>query len=143
MRKRIQTAIGGTREEEMYFTSLGRKETWESVAAMENGRVVEVTMKMRGGVGKKRNKKNSNPWNTPSSESESDKSSSTDETFQQQTQEELQRKVTQTMAQVGMLDRFVEVMAAVGEKEREEMLKRYEAEMPKVFSGEQRARGCP
>ena len=28
---------------------------------MENGRVVEVTVKMRGGMGKKRNKKNSNP----------------------------------------------------------------------------------
>ena len=50
---------------------------------------------------------------------------------QQQTQEELQRTVTQRMAQVGMLDRFVEVMAAVGEEEREEMFKRYEAEMPK------------
>ena len=131
VRKRIQTAVGGAREEEMYVTSQGRKETWESVAAMENGRVVEVTVKMRGGMGKKRNKKNSNLWNTPSSESEPDGSSSTDETHQQQTQEELQRKVTQTMAQVGMLDRFVEVMAAVGEKEREEMLKRYEAEMPK------------
>ena len=33
------------------------------------------------------------------------------ETHQQQTQEELQGKVTQTMAQVGMLDRFVEVMS--------------------------------
>ena len=31
-RKRIQTAIGGAREEEMYVTSQGRKETWESVA---------------------------------------------------------------------------------------------------------------
>ena len=41
--------------------------------------------------------------------------------------------MTQTMAQVGMLDRFVEVMAAVGEKEREEMLKKYEAAMPKEF----------
>ena len=35
------------------------------------------------------------------------------------------------MAQVGMFDRFVEVMAAAGENEREEMLKKYEAEMPK------------
>ena len=41
--------------------------------------------------------------------------------------------MTQTMAQVGMLDRFVEVMAAVGEKEREEMLKKYEAEMPRSW----------
>ena len=131
VRKRIQTAIGGAREEEMYMTSQGRRETWESVAAMENGRVVEVTVKMRGGMGKKRNKKDRNPWNTPSSGSEPDRISSADETHQQQTQEELQREVTQTMAQVGMLDRFVEVMAAVGEKEREEMLKKYEAEMPR------------
>ena len=43
VRKRIQTAIGGAREEEMYITSQGRRGTWESVAAMENGRVVEVT----------------------------------------------------------------------------------------------------
>ena len=35
------------------------------------------------------------------------------------------------MAQVGMLDRFVEVMEAVGEGEREEMIRRYEAEMQK------------
>ena len=59
-RKRIQTAIGGAREEEMYVTSQGRKETWESVAAMENGRVIAVTVKMRGGMGKKRSKKNRN-----------------------------------------------------------------------------------
>ena len=103
----------------MYLTSQGRRETWESVAAMENGRVVEVTVRMRGGMGNKRNKKDRNPWNTPSSGSEPDRISSADETHQQQTQEELQRKVTQAMAQVGMLDRFVEVMAAVGENERE------------------------
>ena len=135
MRKRIQTAIGGAREEEMYATSQGRRETWERVAAMEDGRVIEVTMKMMGGMGKKRSKKDRNPWNTPPSESEHEKSSSTDEAHQQQTQEELQRRVTQTMAQVGMLDRFVEVMAAVGENEIEEMLRRYEAEMPKELGG--------
>ena len=118
-RKRIQTAIGGAREEEMYVTSQGRKETWESVAAMENGRVIEVTVKMRGGMGSMRSKKNRNLWNTPSSESEPGKSSSTDEMHQQQTQQELQRTVTQRMAQVGMLDRFVEVMAAVGEECKE------------------------
>ena len=59
VRKRIQTAIGGARADEMYVTSQGRKETWESVPAMGNGRVVEVTVKMRGGSGKKGNKKNS------------------------------------------------------------------------------------
>ena len=128
MRKRIQTAIGGAREEEMYVTSQGRRNTWESVATVENGRVIEVTVKMRSGMGKKRSKKNRNPWSTPSSESEPEKIRSTDEAHQQQTQEELQRRVTQTMAQVGMLDRFLEVLAAVGEKERVEMLGRYEAE---------------
>ena len=117
-RKRIQTSIGGVREEEMYVTSQGRKETWESVAAMENGRVIEVTVKMRGGMGKKRSKKNRNPWSTPSSKSEPEKSSSTDEMHQQQTQEELQRTVTQRMAQV----------------------KRYGAEMPKEL-GEGYERG--
>ena len=30
VRKRIQTVIGGAREEEMYLTSQGRRETWES-----------------------------------------------------------------------------------------------------------------
>ena len=136
VRKRIQTAIGGAREEEIYLTSQGRRETWESVAAMENGRVVEVTVRMRGGMGKKRNKKDRNPWNTPPSGSEIDRISSADEIHQQQTQEELQRKVTQTMAQVGMLDRFVEVMAEAGENEREETLKKYEAEMPKELGEE-------
>ena len=67
MIKRIQTAIGGAREEEMYVTSQGRRKTWESVAAMEDGRVIEVTVKMSGGMGKKRSKKDRNPWNTPSS----------------------------------------------------------------------------
>ena len=95
------------------------------------GGVIEVTVKMRSGMGKKRSKKNRNPWNTPSSESEPEKIRSTDEAHQQQTQEELQRRVTQMMAQVGMLDRFLDVLAAVGEKERVEMLGRYEAEMPK------------
>ena len=83
VRKRIQTAIEGAREEEIYMTSQGRRETWESVAAIENGRVVEVTVKMRGGMGKKRNKKDRNPWNTPSSGSEPDRISSADETHQQ------------------------------------------------------------
>ena len=79
MRKRVQTAIGGAREEEMYVTSQGRRKTWESVAAIEDGRVIEVTVKMRGGMGKRRNTKDRNPWNTPSSESEHEKSSSADE----------------------------------------------------------------
>ena len=70
---------------------------------MEDGRVIEVTVKMRGGMGKRRNKKDRNPWNTPSSESEHEKSSSADEVNQQQMQEELQERVTQTMAQIGML----------------------------------------
>ena len=130
MRKRIQTEINQTGEEEVYVTSQGRRETWESVTAMEDGRVIEVAVKMKGGMGKKRSKKNKNPWNTPSSESEPEKSSSADETNQQQMQE-LQRMVTQTMEQGGILDRFVEVMAAVGEKERVEMLGRYQAGMPK------------
>ena len=47
---------------------------------MENGRVVEVTVKMRGGMGKKRSKKDRNPWNTPSSGREPDRISSADET---------------------------------------------------------------
>ena len=98
---------------------------------MEDGRVIEVAVKMKGGTGKKRSKKNKNPWNTPSSESEPEKSSSADEANQQQMQEELQRMVTQTMEQGEMLNQFVEVMAAVGEKEREEILERYEAGMPK------------
>ena len=115
----------------MYVTSQGRRETWECVTAMEDGRVIEVAKRMKCGTGKKRNKMNKNPWNTPSSESEPGKSSSTDEIHQQQTQEELQRMVTQTMEQGGKLDRFVEVMAAVGDKEREEVLGRYEAVMPK------------
>ena len=109
------------------MTSQGRRETWESVAAMEDGRVIEATVKMRGGRGKKRSKKDRNPWNTSSSESEHEKSSSTNEAHQQETREDLQKRVTQTMAQVGMLDRFVEVMAAAGEDEREEMLRRYDA----------------
>ena len=37
------------------------------------------------------------------------------------------------MAQVGMLDRFVEGMAAVGEKEREEMFGRYPKDCGKVY----------
>ena len=132
MRERIQTAIKQTWEGEVYVTNQGRRETWKSVAAMEDGRAIEVTVKMKGGVGKKRGKKNRNPWNTPSSESEPEKiqsgSSSADEADQQQMQEELQRKVAQAMEQV---NKFVEVMAAVGEKEREEMIGRYEAGMPK------------
>ena len=54
MRKKIQTAIKQTGEEEVYVTSQGRRETWESVTAMEDGRVIEVTVKMRSGTGKQR-----------------------------------------------------------------------------------------
>ena len=58
MRKRIQTATKQTGEEEVYVTSQERRETWESVAAMEDGRVIEVAVNTKGGTGKKRSKKN-------------------------------------------------------------------------------------
>ena len=136
MRKRIQTAIKQTGEEEVYVTSQERRETWETVMAMEDGRVIEVAVKMKGGMGKKRSRKNNNPWNTPSSESEPEKSNSADETNQHQMQEELQRMVTQAMEQGVILNQFVEVMAAVDEKEWENMLGRYEAGMPKELEEE-------
>ena len=87
MRERIQTAIEQTGEGEVYVTSQGRIETWGSVAVIEDGRVIEVAVKMKGGMGKKRSKKNWNPRNTPSFESEPGKSSSADEANQQQMQD--------------------------------------------------------
>ena len=53
VRKRIQTSIG---EEEMCCDE--SRETWDCVVAMEDGRVIGVIVKMRGGMGKKRSKKN-------------------------------------------------------------------------------------
>ena len=73
MRKRMQTAIKQTGEEDVYVTSQERREILESVAAMKDGRVIEVIVKMRCGMGKKRSKKNRNLWNMPSSESAPEK----------------------------------------------------------------------
>ena len=46
MRERVHTATKQTGEGEVYVTSQVRRETWESVAAMEDGRAIEVTVKM-------------------------------------------------------------------------------------------------
>ena len=57
-RERIRTATGLTRKEEVYVTSQGRRETWEVVAAMDDGRVIEVISMMRGGA---KSEKKNNP----------------------------------------------------------------------------------
>ena len=73
MEEKIRMTTRLTGEEEVCATSRGRRETWKAVAAMEDGRTIEVIGMMSGGMGKKRAEKNRNPWNTPSSESEPEK----------------------------------------------------------------------
>ena len=66
MEGKIRTVTLLTREEEVHVTNGSRRETWKDVAAMEDGRMIAVTGMMRGGMGKRRAKKDWNPWNTPS-----------------------------------------------------------------------------
>ena len=112
-RRRRLTAIKQTVEEEVYVTSQGGRETWESVAAMEDGRVIEVGCEDEGLNGQE----------AKQHECELEKSSSADEANQQQMQEATEDGYSDDGTRV-ILNQFVEVMAA-GEKER------YEAGMPK------------
>ena len=77
---------------------MGRRQRWRELARLEEGKTAEVLVELKGGAGKKRAKKSSNPWNTPSSESEPERVKSesrlageTDEKIQ----EELEKKVAQ------------------------------------------------
>ena len=56
VRRRVvqgSAATKQTEEGEVYVTSQVRRETWESVAAMEDGRAIEASVRVKGGMGKK------------------------------------------------------------------------------------------
>ena len=115
-------------DEGVYIICEGRRLRWRELARLEEGKTAEVLVELKGGAGKKRAKKSSNPWNTPSSESEPERVLSENGT--KKIQEELEKKVAQAMEEGGVLNQLADVLAVMVEKERGEMMRRYEAGMP-------------
>ena len=84
-----------------------------------------VMVAMRGGMGKKKSRKN--PWVTPSQSSSGSESemvrtekggSSVEERDDEKLQEVLERKVTKALEEGGVLDQLVEGSAVMKEEER-------------------------
>ena len=64
MGKEIKRWSGVETEKGLYMVCDGRTVQWRDLEETEEGKVVEVMVELRGGMGKKKMKKN--PWITPS-----------------------------------------------------------------------------
>ena len=100
-------------------------------------------MEMKGGMGKKKGRKN--PWNTPSQSSGCEpetvrtetECSSAEERYDEKLQEVLERKVTQALEGGGVLDQLVEGLAVMKGEEREKTMQMCEAGSTEGVKGEE------
>ena len=111
--------------------------SWKELTELEDGKTAEVMVRMGGGMGKKKSRKN--PWITPTQSSGSEPemvrtetgSSTVEERDDEKLQEVLERKVTQALEEGGILDQLVEGLAVVEGEERERMMQIYEVAVPR------------
>ena len=134
---------------------------WEELEGVQEGKVVEVMAEMRGRMsGKKKAKKgrlseDENPWLTPEETEQSEPervgtgNNSVDEAAVKETQETVDKaavkaavkEIQETLEQLvekeegrgGLLDWFVEDVAVMGELQREEVMRMYQASVPVEF----------
>ena len=87
----------------LYVISEGRRLSWRELAGLKDGKMAEIMIELKGGMSKKKNKKN--PWNTPSQSSGSEPEiirtetggSSTEERDDGKLQEVLEKKVAEAL----------------------------------------------
>ena len=122
----------------LYVICEGRRLSWIDLAELGDGKTAEVMVELRGGMGKKKSKKN--PWITPSQSSSGTEpemirtetgGSSAEERDNEKLQEVLERKVTKALEEGGVLDQLVEGLAVMKGEEREKMMQMYEAAVPR------------
>ena len=121
---------------ELYVVCEERRLSWKELTESEDGKMAEVMVAMRGGMGKKKSREN--PWITPSQSSGSEPEtvktetggSSVEERDDERLQEVLVRKVKEALEEECILDQLVEGLAVMEEKEREKVMQMYEAAVP-------------
>ena len=122
----------------MYVICEGRRLSWRELAGLRDGKTAEVMIELKGGMSKKKSKKN--PWNTPSQSSSGSEpeiirtetgGSSAEERDDEKLQEVLEKKVTEALKEGGVLDQLVEGLAVMKGEEREKLMQRYEAAVPR------------
>ena len=108
----------------LYVVSEGRRLSWEELAGLDDGKMAEVMIELKGGTSKKKNRKN--PSTTPSQSSGSEPeiirtetgSSSNEERDDEKLKEVLEKKVTEALKEGGVLDQLVDGLAVMSEEER-------------------------
>ena len=142
IKEEIKDWLGVETEEGLYLICGGRRVQWDELEEMQEERVIEVMVEMRGGMGNKKKVKkgknssgDENPWVTPdeTEQSEPEKVGSWDllaETLRVKVREEWERMVEKEKGEGGVLDMLVENMAGMEESHRKEAMRSYENTMP-------------
>ena len=120
----------------LYVVSEGRRLSWEGLAGLDDGKTAEVMIELKGGMSKKKNRKN--PWTTPSQSSGSEPeiirtetgSSSNEERDDEKLKEVLEKKVEEALKDGGVLDRLADGLVVMSEEEKEKMMQKYEETIP-------------
>ena len=121
----------------LYVVSEGRRLSWEGLAGLDDGKMAEVMIELKGGMSKKKNRRN--PWTTPSQSSGSEPeiirtetgSSSNEERDDEKLKEVLEKKVAEALKDGGVLDRLADGLAVMSEEEKEKMMQKYEETVPR------------
>ena len=122
----------------LYVICEGRRLWWGELSELRDGKTAEVMVELRGGMGKKKGRKNS--WITPSQSSSGSEpkmirtetgGNQAGERNDERLQEVLERKVKEALEEGCILDQLVEGLAVMEEKEREKVMQMYEAAVPR------------
>ena len=120
----------------LYVISEGRRLSWEGLAGLDDGKMAEVMIELKGGMSKKKNRKN--PWTTPSQSSGSEPeiiktetgSSSNEERDDEKLKEVLEKKVEEALKNGGVLDQLADGLVVMSEEQKEKMMQWYEEAIP-------------
>ena len=120
----------------LYVVSEGRRLSWEGLAGLDDGKMAEVMIELKGGMSKKKNRKN--PWTTPSQSSGSEPeiirtetgSSSNEERDDEKLKEVLEKKVEEALKDGGVLDQLADGLVVMSEEQKEKMMQWYEETIP-------------
>ena len=67
MEEKVRRWMRVEKETGLYVICEGRRLSWRALAGLRDGKMAEVMIELKGGMSKKKGKKN--PWNTPSQSS--------------------------------------------------------------------------
>ena len=135
--ERVRRWMRVERGMDLYVVSEGRRLSWEGLAGLDEGKMAEVMIELKGGMSKKKNRRN--PWTTPSQSSGSEPeiirtetgSSSNEERDDEKLKEVLEKKVAEALKDGGVLDRLADGLAVMSEEEKEKMMQKYEETVPR------------